>query len=49
MSEIPITFETCDAEYSFMDLHRMFTETSYGRTLAPRVRFGRYRLQSVSE
>jgi len=32
-----------------MDLHRMFAKTSYGQILAPRVRFGRYCPETVSE
>ncbi|QQS44387.1 hypothetical protein IPM65_02185 [Candidatus Roizmanbacteria bacterium] len=49
MSEIPITFATSDQTYQFTDLHRLFAETSYGKTLAPRVRYGRYRPTSISE
>lgn len=49
MSEIPITFSTSDQTYQFTELHRLFADTSYGRELAPRVRFGRYRPESVSE
>lgn len=49
MSEIPITFATSDQTYKFTDLHRLFAETSYGKTLARRVRYGRYRPESISE
>lgn len=49
MSEIPITFSTSDQAYQFTDLHRLFANTVYGQALAPRVRFGRYRPEGVSE
>lgn len=49
MSEIPITFSTGDGTYGFVDLHRQYSSTSYGEILSPRVRFGRYRPESVSE
>jgi hypothetical protein len=47
-SELPAAFETGEGMTPYLDVHRIFARTEYGKRLAGRIRFAPYKPASIS-